>query len=94
MTAASTIIRRPVFSTLGAALVAVAATAALVLLVNAGAQPEQPLMQLERVTIVGKSALAGSQQLAQLPRVVIEGRRSSEDAIQLAKLACSQPVLC
>ncbi|QPF76051.1 hypothetical protein G8A07_26090 [Roseateles sp. DAIF2] len=59
-----------------AALGAFTATLALVMLVNAGATPRQPLMVLERVVITGKSALGAERVAQQLPRVLIEGRRS------------------
>lgn len=91
-------ISRQIARSFSAGLGAVCATAALVMLVNAGATPDQPLMVLERVVITGKSALP-SVQVAQLPRVVIEGRRSGSNAeapaeLRLAALSCAQPAQC
>lgn len=58
---------RPIAEIFVAALLAGIATAALILLMHVGSTPEQPLMRLERVLIVGKSTapLLPSQQLAQ-----------------------------
>lgn len=80
-----------------ATLVASAATGALLMLVHAGTVPLQPLMQLERVVITGKSAAPASQRLAQvqqLPRVLIEGRRADAVPLQLARRQCEQPLVC
>ena len=82
---------------ISAGLGALIATAAMVLLVDAGATPDQPLMVLERVVITGKSALQPVQ-VAQLPRVVIEGRRSpvaeAPAGLRLASLSCAQAPRC
>lgn len=92
---------QPIARSITAGLSAIAATAALVMLVNAGATPDQPLMVLERVVIVGKSAAlpqSEPQQVAQiqrLPRVVLEGRRNQAgEALQLAQLGCAQTAIC
>lgn len=81
-----------------ATVLAGAATGALFLLVNFGSTPQQPLMRLERVVIVGKSTPAPQQVAAvqQLPRVLLEGRRAQSTApLLLAKAAvCSAPLVC
>ncbi len=81
-----------------ATVIAGAATGALFQLVNFGSTPQQPLMQLERVVIVGKSTPAPQQVAAvqQLPRVLVEGRRAQSQApLLLARAeACTAPLLC
>jgi len=84
-----------------ASLVAGAATGALLLLVHAGTIPKHPLMLLERVVIVGKSAQPATPavtqlaQVQQLPRVLVEGRRADALPLQLARRSsCEQPLVC
>jgi len=65
------------------ASVAVAAAIGTGLADTTTAQPEQQIVKLERVVIVGKRAEAATE-VAVLPRVVITGKRAAEADVQLA----------
>ena len=76
------------------ALAAVTASAILALALAepaAPVQPQQEIVKLERVVVIGKRSIADAQQAAQriekLPRVVVTGRRA--DAAMQVAMACA-----
>ena len=76
------------------ALVALFSAAGMVMVHADAQQPEQQIVKLERVVVVGKR-VSEVAQMEYLPRVVIEGRRTTE-AVELAQAdkRCTDPALC
>ena len=78
--------------------VASAAVSALMLAGAADTAPQQHVVQLERVVVVGKRLAPEAQQVAQieqLPRVVIEGHRAMPVGDTLvAQASCKAATLC
>jgi hypothetical protein len=72
-------------ATLFTAIGAVAASAVLALSLAEQGAPDQQVVQLERVIVVGQRA-----QVEQLPRVVVEGRRV--DGLMLAQASKASSV--